>query len=76
MQIFSVELSLNLFAYWFWPFFTSGWHVFDFGVVTSWHPAQRPTLRTLSLMLDWRVRKMEIEQLGYVRAVLPIRLSN
>jgi hypothetical protein len=37
-QIFTAELSLNLFAYWFWPFFSSGWHVFDFFVVTSKSP--------------------------------------
>ena len=34
-QIFTVELSLNMFAYWFRTFFTNGWHVFDFVVVTS-----------------------------------------
>ncbi len=35
LQIFTAELSLNLFAHWFWPFFSSGWHLFDFFVVTS-----------------------------------------
>ncbi len=41
-QMFTVELALNLFAHWFWPFFSSGWHVFDLGVVSSARHARAP----------------------------------
>uniref|UniRef100_A0A6U4LAN9 EF-hand domain-containing protein n=2 Tax=Hemiselmis andersenii TaxID=464988 RepID=A0A6U4LAN9_HEMAN len=32
--VFAFELIVNLFANWFWPFFTDGWSVFDLIVVT------------------------------------------
>jgi len=31
---FTIELSVNLYAFWFAPFWKSGWNVFDFLVVT------------------------------------------
>ena len=33
--IFAAELAMNMFGSWFWPFFTSGWNIFDFLVVIS-----------------------------------------
>ena len=33
--IFAAELAMNMFGGWFWPFFTSGWNIFDFLVVIS-----------------------------------------
>jgi hypothetical protein len=32
--VFTVELAINLYAFWFTPFWKSGWNVFDFLVVT------------------------------------------
>jgi hypothetical protein len=32
-QVFVVELALNMAARWFWPFFQSWAHVFDFAVI-------------------------------------------
>lgn len=32
--IFTVELSLNMYAHWCWKFWSSGWNIFDFLVVT------------------------------------------
>ena len=32
--IFALELAINLFGTWFWPFVTDGWAIFDFIVVT------------------------------------------
>lgn len=32
--IFALELSLNLYGFWCWPFWSSGWNVFDFVVVS------------------------------------------
>ena len=31
--IFAVELAINLFGSWFWPFVSDGWNVFDSIVV-------------------------------------------
>jgi len=31
--IFAVELAINLFGSWFWPFMSDGWNVFDSIVV-------------------------------------------
>lgn len=33
-SVFAVELIWNMYAFWFWPFWKSGWNVFDFVVVT------------------------------------------
>ena len=34
-----MELGLNMFAGWFWPFFTDGWCLFDLVVVGGTQPA-------------------------------------
>ncbi|KAK3286895.1 hypothetical protein CYMTET_5578 [Cymbomonas tetramitiformis] len=41
--LFTVELTFNMYAYWFRPFWASSWNVFDFVVVA---------ISLLSLMLD------------------------
>ena len=33
--IFAAELMVNMFGSWFWPFFASGWNIFDFLVVIT-----------------------------------------
>lgn len=33
-SIFAVELLWNMYSFWFWPFWKSGWNIFDFVVVT------------------------------------------
>mmetsp|Transcript_2845 Transcript_2845/g.5748 ORF Transcript_2845/g.5748 Transcript_2845/m.5748 type:complete len:808 (-) Transcript_2845:175-2598(-) len=33
-SIFVVELALNMFCDWFWPFVSNGWNIFDFCIVT------------------------------------------
>jgi hypothetical protein len=33
--VFAAELCINMFANWFWPFFSDGWSVFDLVVVAG-----------------------------------------
>lgn len=32
-QVFVLELSVNIFAHWFWPFLMDGWNLFDVVIV-------------------------------------------
>lgn len=32
--VFTIELAINMYSFWFWEFWNSGWNVFDFVVVS------------------------------------------
>ena len=57
--IFTAELLLNMFGKWFWPFFTSGWDVFDFLVViVSIVSIFMPGLPAVNVLRLMRIFKM------------------
>ena len=57
--IFAAELAMNMFGSWFWPFFTSGWNVFDFLVViTSLIALVFPRMPAVNVLRLIRVFKM------------------
>uniref|UniRef100_A0A7S0QNQ4 EF-hand domain-containing protein n=1 Tax=Cryptomonas curvata TaxID=233186 RepID=A0A7S0QNQ4_9CRYP len=60
--IFALELCVNLFANWFWPFFCDGWSCFDFVVVVvslvSLGVSNVPGISFLRLMRAFRVLRL------------------
>ncbi|KAJ1496272.1 Ion transport protein-domain-containing protein, partial [Baffinella frigidus] len=54
--IFSIELVIELFIDWWWPFWNNGWDVFDFVVVVCcWVTFSLPSVPALNLMRSLRV---------------------
>ncbi|KAK3282629.1 hypothetical protein CYMTET_9642 [Cymbomonas tetramitiformis] len=60
--IFTIELGLNMYAHWCWPFWSSGWNLFDFIVVfislMSLSLEGLPGISTLRLMRAFRVFRL------------------
>lgn len=71
--IFSVELLINMYAYYWYPFWTSGWNIFDFIVVgvalSSILFDGLPGIATLRLLRAFRVFRL-FKRLKSLRKIL------
>eukprot|EP00960_Hanusia_phi_P040004 754191-Hanusia_phi.AAC.8 len=59
---FTIELFVNAFAHWFWPFITSGWNVFDIFIVSAsllvFAVENLPGVNVLRMMRAFRVVRL------------------
>lgn len=60
---FTIELVINMYGFWFWKFWTSGWNVFDFvvvsiGLMTTLKVPLPGPLKLLRMMRAFRVFRL------------------
>ena len=72
--VFTVELLLNLFGFWFWPFFRNPWNIFDAVIVcvsfVSLAVEQTPFFGMLRLVRVCKLIRLIKEQVSALHAIL------
>ena len=77
-QVFAVELVLNMFANWWRPFWSDGWSIFDFLVVSGPPPIPRSILIKFKFKIKvYHVKfKIKVHHARLVHLRLPRRLRS